>query len=317
MSESPNFGDTLSGGIQEVSALLPLLGTEQCERHVGTALDKGYLFAAATPLSIFGSLGIVKTAFATLLATTTKPFYGGLWLNDAGFDTKGSVSSMVTLAKGTKQYGAEVQLHRLMKKQHIDDPELVKGIEWSGWRGDNSTDGAGSAKSPPPLNLSWNASLVLSSMVLSLVSITPYLYLIHDHWGRAMSWVFPIIRSFGSMLCVILVQLALQIRINRITTTSLLLMQARKRYPLKIDEAIQDRDTLLELRFRNLRDELRDEIGRDPDPEKDLDRNHMAELQHMLEANNLSEDTLMFFFQALLVVGMLMIVAGYVGCFNM
>ncbi|KAJ8092991.1 hypothetical protein PM082_011311 [Marasmius tenuissimus] len=321
MSEpAPNFGDTLSGGIQEVSALLPLLGTEQCERHVGTALEKGWLFAAATPLSIFGSLGIVKTAFATLLATTTKPFYGGWWLSDAGFGTTGSVSSMVTFEKGTKQYGAEVQLQRLMKEQHIDDPELVESIEWFGWqrkdskdgsdKDENTTDGGGSAKLFPYSDLSWNASLILSSTVLSLIGITPYLYLIHNHWGRVILWLFPILRSFGSMLCVVSVQLALQIRIHRIATTSLLLMKARKRYPLKIDEAVQDRDTLLELRLRNLRGEL-------ADPEKAFSGEHLTRLQGALEAHSLSEDTFMLLLQVTLVVGMAMIVAGYVGCFNM
>ncbi|KAJ8092983.1 hypothetical protein PM082_011303 [Marasmius tenuissimus] len=323
MSGPPNFGDTLSGGIQEVSALLPLLGTEQCERHVGTALDKGYLFAAATPLSIFGSLGIVKTAFATLLATTTKPFYGGWWLDDAGFDTKGSVSSMATLVKGTKQYGAEVQLHRLMKEQHIDDPELVSCIEWFGWRSSTdgsskkSIDGTGSVKLPSFSDLPWNASLVLSSMGLSLVGITPYLYLIRDNWGHALSWLFPVLRSFGSLLCVVSVQFALQIRIHSITMNSLLLMKARKRYPLKIEEAIEERDTLLELRLRALREEIRDELGRDADPEKKVDRKHLAELQGVLEAHSLSQDALMFFLQTLLIAGMAMIVAGYVGCFNL
>ena len=141
MTQPNTFGDTLSSGIQDVAALLPLLGTEQCERHVGTALEKGYLYAAATPLSIFGSLGIVKTAFSTLLATTTRPFYGGSWLNDAGFGTTGSVSSMVTLMQGTQQYGAEVQLQRLMKEQHIDDPELVDDIEWFGWQRKTGTRG--------------------------------------------------------------------------------------------------------------------------------------------------------------------------------
>ncbi|KAL0068388.1 hypothetical protein AAF712_004466 [Marasmius tenuissimus] len=301
MSEPPNFGDTLSGGIQEVSALLPLLGTEQCERHVGTALEKGWLFASAAPLSIFGSLGIVKTAFATLLATTTRPFYGGRWLSDAGFGTTGSVSSMVTLVKDTKQYGAEVQLERLMREQHIDDLELVKGVEWFGWRRSNSTsgpdksntDGTGSAKSPPFPDISWNASLILSSMILSLVGITPYLYLIHEHWGRAMLWLFPILRSFGSML--------------------LLLMKARRRYSLKLDEAIEDRNTLLELRLHNLREELRHV----PDPEKQPDREHLTQLQNMLEPHSLSRNALMILLQALLIAGMAMIVAGYVGCFNM
>ncbi|KAK1217659.1 hypothetical protein PQX77_019685 [Marasmius sp. AFHP31] len=328
MSEQPSFGDTLSGGIQEVSALLPLLGTEQCEQHVGTALDKGWLFAAAAPLSIFGSLGIVKTAFATLLATTTGPFYGGRWLSDAGFSTTGSVSSMVTLVKGTKQYGAEAQLQQLLKEQHIDDPELVKEIDWFGWRWrrKNTTDGSndsiaggtGSAKFPSSLKLSWNASLILSSMVSSLVAITPYLFLIHNDWGGATLWLFPILRSFGSLLCVVSVQLALQNRIHRITMTSLLIMKVRKRHPVDLDAAIEDRDALLEWRLHILRDEIRDKLRPDADPEKDLpDRDHMAELQRILEAYSLSQNALMFFLRALLVVGMAMIVAGYVGCFNM
>ncbi|KAL0068386.1 hypothetical protein AAF712_004464 [Marasmius tenuissimus] len=278
-------------------------------------------------LSIFGSLGIVKTAFATLLATTTKPFYGGWWLSDAGFGTTGSVSSMVTLVKDTKQYGAEVRLQQLLKEQHIDDLELVKGIEWYGWRRSNSTepdgsdqngmDGKSSLVSSPFSNLSWNASLILSSTVLSLVGITPYLHLIHNHWERALLWLFPILRSFGSLLCVVSVQLALQIRIHRITTASLLLMKARKRYPLKIDEAVQDRETLLELRLRKLQDEVRDKLGRDPDPEKQLDRDYLTELQGVLEVHTLTENALIFLLQAVLLAGMAMIVAGYVGCFNM
>ncbi|KAG7086757.1 hypothetical protein E1B28_002689 [Marasmius oreades] len=307
MSQPTNFGETISNGIQDVAALLPLLGTEQCERHVGTALEKGYLYAAATPLSIFGSLGIVRTAFSTLLATTTRPFYGGSWLNDAGFGTSGSVSSMVTLVKDTQQYGAEVQLQRLMREQHIDDPELVAEIEWHGWRGRNRAHGLES-----PLALPWNVALILTSMALSLASISPYLYLIHENWGRATLWLFPILRSFGALLCVVAVQLALQIRIYRITVISLLLMKARKRYPLSIEEDNKDRDILLEMRLRNLRDEL----GDASDPEKHPDRLLQAEVQKA-DTHTLSQDAPMFFLQAILVAGMGMIVAGYIGCFNM
>ncbi|KAF9254806.1 hypothetical protein L218DRAFT_992156 [Marasmius fiardii PR-910] len=90
-----------------------------------TALEKGFLYAAAAPLSILGSLGIVRVAFATLLATITHPFCGGNWLDDAGFSTPGSVSSMVTITKGTQKYGAELQLQRLLEDQHINDPNLV------------------------------------------------------------------------------------------------------------------------------------------------------------------------------------------------
>ncbi|KAF9487843.1 hypothetical protein BDN71DRAFT_576037 [Pleurotus eryngii] len=32
------FGGTVTDGIQDVTALFPLLGTEQCEEHVGSAL---------------------------------------------------------------------------------------------------------------------------------------------------------------------------------------------------------------------------------------------------------------------------------------
>ncbi|KAL0059380.1 hypothetical protein AAF712_013891 [Marasmius tenuissimus] len=176
MAQAQNFGDTISSGIQDIAALLPLLGTEQCERHVGEALQKGYLYAAATPLSIFGSLGVVKTASTTFLATTTKPFYGGSWLHDAGFATTGSVASMVILTPGTKRYGAEVQLERLMKEQHINNPEMISGIEWFGWKKAREV-GTGLLR----LNLSWNLCLVLTSALGSTFALIPYIYLaVHD-----------------------------------------------------------------------------------------------------------------------------------------
>ncbi|KAK1230841.1 hypothetical protein PQX77_006059 [Marasmius sp. AFHP31] len=308
MSQPINFGDTLSSGIQDVAALLPLLGTEQCERHVGTALDKGYLYAAATPLSIFGSLGIVKTAFSTLVATTTRPFYGGSWLDDAGFGTTGSVSSMVTLVKDTQRYGAEVQLQRLMQEQHIDDPDLVADIEWFGWHRKKNPDGAAFVSLPA---LSWNVTLVLTSLLSSLVSISPYLYLIHNSWGRATLWLFPLLRSFGALLCVVSIQFALQIRIHRITMTSLLLMKARKQSPLPTEEAIKDMDTLLESRLRALRVELSD-----PERQSNSGLGHQTGIQDEAEAHGLSQDVLLLLLQAILVVGMGMIIAGYVGCFN-
>ncbi|EEB99416.1 hypothetical protein MPER_00913 [Moniliophthora perniciosa FA553] len=127
-----SFGNILSSGIQDVAALLPLLGTAQCERHVGSALEKGYLYAAATSLSLFGSLGIVRAAFATLLATFTYPFYGGRWLDDAGFPTPGSVSSMVSIDQDTGLYGAELKLQKLLEEQHIDHPDMVLGFDWTG-----------------------------------------------------------------------------------------------------------------------------------------------------------------------------------------
>ncbi|ESK88599.1 hypothetical protein Moror_3125 [Moniliophthora roreri MCA 2997] len=156
-NQSPNFGDTLSAGIQDVAALLPLPGTEQCERHVGSAPQKGFLYAAATPLSIFGSLGIVKAVPAAFLATITYPFDGGHWLDDAGFATPGSVSSMVTIAQDTGLYGAEAALRQLLDEQHIE-PKLVKGLDWSGWKSDSGPNNWMKLGSVPSEHISHGTS---------------------------------------------------------------------------------------------------------------------------------------------------------------
>ncbi|KAK1219900.1 hypothetical protein PQX77_017353 [Marasmius sp. AFHP31] len=214
---------------------------------------------------------------------------------------------MATIVKGTQQYGAEVQLQRLMKEQHIDDPEMVADIEWFGWQKHETTDAKGFL-SPP----SWNVALILTSLVSSLISVSPYPYLIDR--STELLWLFPLLRSFGSLLCVVSVQLALQIRIHHIATTSLLLMKARKRFPLPTEEAIRDRNTLLESRLRDLRDEL----GRLPDPEKQPGRTtrHQTDIQREAEARGLSQNLLLPLLRAILVVGMGMIVTGYIGCFN-
>jgi hypothetical protein len=55
MSRGICFGATITGGIQNVARLLPLLGTQQCEEQVGSALKNGRLHATVTPMLIFGS----------------------------------------------------------------------------------------------------------------------------------------------------------------------------------------------------------------------------------------------------------------------
>ncbi|KAG7096444.1 hypothetical protein E1B28_003880 [Marasmius oreades] len=301
------FGDTISNGIQDVAALLPLLGTEQCEQHVGTALEKGFLYAAATPLSVFGTLGIVRTAFATLLATITYPFYGGIWLNDAGYSTRGSVSSMVIISPGTKQYGAEVNLEKVMKDQNINDPELVSNIEYSGW---------GERERIP---LSWNFQLILTSALCAVISVSPYIYLIHNHWKDPSSWIFPLLRSSGSFLCVVSVQLALQIRIHHITNSSLLLMKIKHRCPLADAEAMKERKFVLEKRLSKLVEEL-DSRNKTPDEERSLDlepvkqdyRDALAKFQSFSWSS-----WCLLLLQMLLAAGIFMTVAGYIGCFTL
>ena len=46
---------TLTRGIQDIAAILPLLGPEQYLVQVCSALAHEYLYAAASPMSIFGS----------------------------------------------------------------------------------------------------------------------------------------------------------------------------------------------------------------------------------------------------------------------
>ena len=67
-SSGGGIGTTITGGIQDIAAILPLLGTEQCSVQVSTALARDYLYAAATPMLIFGSLGVVIAIFKTLIA---------------------------------------------------------------------------------------------------------------------------------------------------------------------------------------------------------------------------------------------------------
>ncbi|KIK64745.1 hypothetical protein GYMLUDRAFT_110522, partial [Collybiopsis luxurians FD-317 M1] len=94
-SSNPNFGSTFASGIQDVSAFLPIFGTDQCERHLGDALVDGFLYAAVTPLSMFGCLGIVKASLAIFVASISPTF--ARLLRDAGLTLSGSGASMIGL----------------------------------------------------------------------------------------------------------------------------------------------------------------------------------------------------------------------------
>ncbi|KAL0574788.1 hypothetical protein V5O48_007180 [Marasmius crinis-equi] len=323
-----NVGDTISEGIQDVAALLPLLGTDQCERHVGAALESGYIYAAATPLSIFGSLGIVKAAFATYLASVTNGFHGGKWFHNAGFGTagSGSVIPLVTIVIGTKQYGAERKLEELLKEQHLDDPELISDVKFFGWEKKTLDKGK---KTPDEgkktldrdsflsskFSFSWTFALVLASALFSTISFIPYLYLTHNQWDQPISWLFPALRSIGSMLCVISVQCALQLRIHRIVISSLLLMKSQKHHPRSSEEASNDRQTLMEVRLRKLRGMLAKKTS-DKEHGAFGDETERAQLKSEVD-KALRLDITLLIHQVILLAGMVMIVAGYVGCFNL
>ncbi|KAF9000873.1 hypothetical protein BDQ17DRAFT_1222952, partial [Cyathus striatus] len=119
------IGQTVVDGIQEISAILPLLGTEQCETHSGSALSGGFCYVGITPISIFGSLGIVKTGFNILIASIVVPtlgFLGAKRLADGGFQPTGDVAPMVAMdRKCPDRFLAESQLEKLLEEEHIEN----------------------------------------------------------------------------------------------------------------------------------------------------------------------------------------------------
>ena len=72
------------------AAILPLLGTEQCSVQVSSAPTRGY--APATPMSIFGSLGVVNAGFKTLVAYfSLGGIEGAKILGNMGFEPQGEI----------------------------------------------------------------------------------------------------------------------------------------------------------------------------------------------------------------------------------
>ncbi|KAF8803114.1 hypothetical protein BYT27DRAFT_7057508, partial [Phlegmacium glaucopus] len=119
------IGSTLTGGIQDISALLPLLGTEQCEIHVSSALTRGYLYAAATPMSIFGSLGMVSAGYKTLIACFSfRGIEGAKLLGNMGFEPQGENLSLIMVETGkgrnAGRYIIETRMDELIQELNID-----------------------------------------------------------------------------------------------------------------------------------------------------------------------------------------------------
>ncbi|KAF8799330.1 hypothetical protein BYT27DRAFT_7008901, partial [Phlegmacium glaucopus] len=124
-SSGGGISSTLTGGIQDIAAILPLLGTEQCEIQVSSALTRGYLYAAATPMSIFGSLGMVRAGFKTLVACFSfGDIEGAKILGNMGFEPQGENLSliMVDTGKGGNKgrYIIETRMDELIEELNID-----------------------------------------------------------------------------------------------------------------------------------------------------------------------------------------------------
>lgn len=218
MSHSSFFG-TLTGGIQDISGLLPIIGTEQCETHIGSALEGGYLYAAATPLSIFGSLGVVKAGIVVLIASISVPipslsftpfpntslkrsqrrWLGARLLTNAGFKPVGTVAPLISMdpekaKSGDRRFNAERRFEEILEHKHIENPENLS-VTWTAGR--------------------WIISLILSTFLSGALSIIPYIEIIlrSSRDSIPLPWLFPIIRALGSCIAATSIQLIVQYRV--------------------------------------------------------------------------------------------------------
>ncbi|RDB17131.1 hypothetical protein Hypma_001888 [Hypsizygus marmoreus] len=200
MSNGPDItsiGKTLTNGIQDISALLPLLGTEQCEQHIGSGLTGGYLYVAATPMSIFGSLGMARAGFKGLLASIAVQnwrFVGAEKLRDIGFTPSGKNLSLIMIDPDNGCHLAETRLDSLLKDLHIENVERLSVSV--------SCD-------------AWNFKMLVFTAAFCILGVTPYIHLItnKNNLPRFACWALPVIRTLGGFLTATSLQVLMQKRL--------------------------------------------------------------------------------------------------------
>ena len=195
------IGSTLTGGIQDVAAILPLLGTEQCSDQVSSALTRGYLYAAASPMSIFGSLGVVIAGFKTLIACFSfGDIEGAKILGNMGFEPQGENLSLIMVetgkGKNTGRYIIETRMDELINELNIDKSRIT-GVSHK--------------------SAAWNIKMMAATAFLCVFSIAPYIFLNlganNLNTSTKLAWVFPVLRATGGFITVALIQLLIQQRI--------------------------------------------------------------------------------------------------------
>ncbi|KAF5343865.1 hypothetical protein D9758_015882 [Tetrapyrgos nigripes] len=260
MSDSTgNFGNTITSGVQEISALLPLLGTEQCEEHVSSGLTRGYFYVAATPLSIFGSLGLARAAFKTLVASISIPswnFHGARILADAGFWGVGDNLPLILLdqekrlekeeaaveEKSKKKsevplvWGAPLERRKRQKHGHnFPSPQYLAGSRLHSLLKDLRVHEDSSITVRTRCS-EWNIFMIAFTAVSCLISIVPYIYLnTNNHLPPFTHWAFPVTRALGGFLCATMIPLIIEIRL-RVIVEEQLRKRAKKEPKLLVDQ---------------------------------------------------------------------------------
>jgi hypothetical protein len=200
---SRGIGSTLTGGIQDIAAILPLLGTEHCSVQVSSALTRGYLYAAATPMSIFGSLGVVSAGFKTLVTCFSfGDIEGAKILGNMGFEPHGENLSLIRVeagkGKNAGRYIIENRIDELIKQLNIDKNRITGVTRKS---------------------FAWNVKMMATTALLCAFGIAPYIYLNlgANNLKKNARWAFPILHATGGFITATLIQLLIQ---QRITTLS-------------------------------------------------------------------------------------------------
>ena len=233
---------TLTSGIQDISALLPLLGTEQCERHIGSALTEGYLYVAATPMSIFGSLGMASAGFKTCLACISIPAWniaGAQKLRDAGFEAKGANFALIAVDPDDKdrRYLVETCLTSLLRDLHIEEVHNLTVHTYG---------------------LKWNIKMLGLTAFLCALNVLPYIHLNvrgGSYLRPFVRWAFPVIRALGGFLTATTLQVMIQIRLSMLIKKHLVFMTL-DRYKIPCIDLRDRADKSLEQYLSDLEDEL-------------------------------------------------------------
>jgi hypothetical protein len=257
---------------------------------------------------------------------------GSVLYKNAGFDPEGRVAEGLglTYANGGR-YRVEEKLSSLLDAQHLDDPEKLE-LPWE-W------------------NLKWNIQLIIYTLIVAFVSLTPYIHLIMVQFPSnpafkigLSAWVFPLLRSFGSAGVTIISQILLQIRITSILKDRLVFMTLDKRVKMRDDkrwrprkgdrytesfawdsnlvaqDCISDLEKFLEWQLLSpkgskVTEKLTYEQVHSNDQLLSLLRNLRAE--HMNSLLHWLPRAIIQALQFILFVCILSIIAGYIGCFSL
>jgi hypothetical protein len=172
-SASGSISTTITGGIQDISALLPLLGTEQSEDHASSALTKGYLYATAFNIR------------------------DALMLSNMGFRSQGTNVNLIMLDEKDKhkRHAVESRLDQLLNELHVDKTKIIgvrhKSTQWN------------------VLMVAYTAFFCLLSVIpYNYLNLRGKSSLPHH-----TRWTFPIVRAMGGFLTATTMQAVIQRRV--------------------------------------------------------------------------------------------------------